>query len=150
MGYIENLRKVIGKQPLILVGSVVAVIDDEGRILLQKKTNGIWNIPGGLLELEESTEEAARREVFEETGIKIGELKLVNVFSGKQFFNKLANGDEFYPVTIAYLSRDIKGGALKADGIETLEAKYFNMNDLPNEVSPLVNKLVRYYNEMVS
>jgi 8-oxo-dGTP pyrophosphatase MutT (NUDIX family) len=150
VGYIENLRKVIGNQPLILVGSVVAVIDEEGRILLQKKTNGIWNIPGGLLELEESTEEAARREVFEETGIKIGELELVNVFSGKQFFNKLANGDEFYPVTIAYLSRDIKGGELKADGIETLEAKFFYLNDLPKEVSPLVNKLVRHYNEMVS
>jgi ADP-ribose pyrophosphatase YjhB (NUDIX family) len=149
VGYIENLREVIGTQPLILVGSVVAVIDQKGRILLQKKTNGVWNIPGGLLELEESTEEAARREIFEETGIEIGVLELVNVFSGKQFFNKLANGDEFYPVTIAYLSRDIKGGELKADGIETLEAKFFYLSDLPTEVSPLVNKLVIHYKEMV-
>jgi ADP-ribose pyrophosphatase YjhB (NUDIX family) len=89
MGYIEDLREIIGTRPLILVGAVVGVIDEQGKILLQKRPEGIWGLPGGLLELGESAEDAGRREVFEETGVEIGQLQLVNVFSGKQYFRKL-------------------------------------------------------------
>lgn len=41
--------------------------------------------------------------MLEETGTEIGTLQLISVFSGKEFFVKLPNGDEFYPITIAYL-----------------------------------------------
>jgi ADP-ribose pyrophosphatase YjhB (NUDIX family) len=149
MGYIEDLREMIGKRPLILVGAVVAVIDEQGKILLQKRPEGIWALPGGLLELEESVEEAGRREVFEETGVQIGQLQLVEVFSGKQYFRKLANGDEFYPVTIAYLSRDIKDGTIKIDGQETLDAGFFPLDDLPRQTSPLVRKIIHQYSHML-
>ena len=115
MGYIENLRAAVGNQPLILVGVAVAVLNETGEILLQKRMDGLWGVPGGFIELGESTEDAGRREVLEETGIEIGKLNLVGVFSGKQHFVKLPNGDEFYPVTIAYISREIKGGILKAE-----------------------------------
>ncbi len=80
MGYIEELRKIIGTRPIILAGAVVAVTDECGRILLQKRRDVLWGLPGGLLELGESTEEAARREVWEETGLEIGKLELVDVF----------------------------------------------------------------------
>nr|WP_263323579.1 NUDIX domain-containing protein [Neobacillus sp. Marseille-Q6967] len=142
MGYIDELRELIGTRPLILVGAVVGVIDEEGRILLQKRPEGVWGLPGGLLELEESAEEAARREVFEETGVEIGELLLVEVYSGKQYFRKLANGDEFYPVTIAYISRDIKSRNIKIDGIETIDAGFFHVNELPDQTTPLIKKLL--------
>ena len=120
MGYIEDMRKVVGNQPLILTGVAVAVINEAGEFLFQKRRDGLWGVPGGFIELGESTEEAGRREVLEETGIKIGKLDLIGVFSGKQHFVKLPNGDEFYPVTIAYVSKEIKGGILKADGIERI------------------------------
>jgi hypothetical protein len=94
MGYIEDLREIVGNRPLILVGAMVCVIDERGKILLQKRPEGIWGLPGGLLELGESVEEAGRREVFEETGIEIGQLLLVEIFSGKQYFRKLQNGDK--------------------------------------------------------
>lgn len=145
MGYIENLRKVVGNQPLILVGVAVAVINEYGEILLQKRSDGLWGVPGGFMELGESTEEVGRREVLEETGIEIGELDLVGVFSGKQHFVKLPNGDEFYPVTIAYISKEIKGGVLKADGEEILEAKFFKVNELPERLNPLIKNLIKQY-----
>ncbi|MER2170172.1 MAG: NUDIX domain-containing protein, partial [Psychrobacillus psychrodurans] len=93
MGYIEDLRKSVGNHPLILVGVAVAVMNERGGLLLQKRSDGIWGIPGGFMELGESTEETGRREVLEETGIEIGKLELVGVFSGKQYFVKLPNGD---------------------------------------------------------
>ncbi|MCM3457301.1 NUDIX hydrolase [Heyndrickxia oleronia] len=145
MGYIEDLRKVVGNQPLILVGVAVAIINEKGEFLLQKRIDGLWGVPGGFIELGESTEEAGRREVLEETGIEIGQLDLLGVFSGKQHFVKLPNGDEFYPVTIAYISKEIKGGVLKADGQETTEAKFFKANELPEGLNPLIKNLIKQY-----
>lgn len=47
MGYIKNLRKVLGHRPIIMTGACVLVIDQEGRILLQKRRdNGLWAYPG--------------------------------------------------------------------------------------------------------
>lgn len=142
MGYIEDLRKMVGTRPLILAGAVVGVMDEQDRILLQKRPTGVWSLPGGLLELGESTEEAARREVWEETGIEIGQLELVGVFSGKKYFVKLENGDEFYPVTIAYRTTDIKSSKIRIDGVETMDAQFFELTHLPPETSALVNTII--------
>jgi ADP-ribose pyrophosphatase YjhB (NUDIX family) len=142
LGYVEDLRKIIGTRPVILVGSVVVVMDEEGKILLQKRPEGVWGLPGGLLELGESAEEAGRREVLEETGVEIGELQLIEVFSGKQYFRKLDNGDEFYPVTIAYISKDIKSSEIKIDGLETIDAGFFDVRELPENTSPLIKRMI--------
>ncbi|MBI0580886.1 NUDIX hydrolase [Neobacillus cucumis] len=147
MGYIEDLRKVIGTRPLILVGAVVGVINEQGEILLQKRPEGIWALPGGLLELGESAEEAGRREVFEETGVEIGQLELVDVFSGKQYFRKLENGDEFYPVTIVYVSKDVKNHTIIVDGEESIDARFFPIQELPEGTSPLVWKVIQKWGE---
>lgn len=145
MSYVTNLRKIVGNQPLILTGVAVAVINEYGEILLQQRADGVWGIPGGFLEIAESTEEAGRREVKEETGLEIGRMDLIGVFSGKEYFVTLPNGDEFYPVTIAYLCREIKGGTLKADGVETVEARFFNGNNLPNKLNPLIKNMIQNY-----
>ncbi|MEH7886018.1 NUDIX hydrolase [Bacillus sp. JJ1609] len=145
MGYIEDLRNKVGTQPLILVGVAVGVMNETGELLLQKRRDGLWGVPGGFIELGESTEEAGRREVIEETGIEIGKLDLVGVFSGEQHYVKLPNGDEFYPVTIAYVTNEIKGGILNPDGKETTEAKFFKVNELPEELNPLIKNLIKQY-----
>ncbi|PFV75810.1 DNA mismatch repair protein MutT [Bacillus sp. AFS059628] len=142
MGYIEELREVVGSRPLNLAGVAVAVFNEQGQILLQQRRSGIWAVPGGFVELGESTEEAGRREVLEETGLKIGSLQLISVFSGKEFFVKLPNGDEFYPITIAYLCKDITGGTLKADGFESLHVQFFDLNALPENISSFIKKLI--------
>lgn len=64
MGYIEGLRNLVGNQPLILVGVAVSVINEAGEFLLQKRSDGVWGVPGGFMELGESAEEAGRREVL--------------------------------------------------------------------------------------
>ena len=149
MGYIEDLRKIVGTRPLILTGAVVGVMDEQDRILLQKRPDGVWGLPGGLMELGESAEEAGRREVFEETGVEIGHLELVGVFSGNQYFVKLENGDEFYPVTIAYRTTDIKNRKIRIDGVETLDAQFFELTNLPAGTSPLVRTMIQKYTKFV-
>ncbi|RED59186.1 NUDIX hydrolase [Cohnella lupini] len=142
MGYIEDLRAKVGHSPLILVGVAVLVFNEENELLLQQKINGQWAIPGGLMELMETTEDTGRREVLEETGLQIGDMQLVGVFSGEEYYLKLDNGDELYPVTIAYLTRDIRGGILQADGVEGIQVKFFELDQLPEEFNPRIKELL--------
>jgi len=62
------------------VGTAVA-IRHEGRILLDHRRDGSWGLFGGALEVGESAEECARREILEETNLALGDLTLVGVFS---------------------------------------------------------------------
>jgi ADP-ribose pyrophosphatase YjhB (NUDIX family) len=133
MGYIEELRTLVGTRPLILTGVAVVVFDQHDRFLMVQ-SDGKWKLPGGYIELGESAEEAGIREISEETGINIGTLQLIGVFSGKNFFTKLSNGDEYFPVTIAYTTNDIRSGSLQPDGIETQKVQFFKWSTLPKDL----------------
>ena len=86
MGYIMDLRKHIGHDPLIGVGATTLVFNDNNELLLNLRTDtNNWGIPGGSMELYETIEETAIRELKEETGICADELQLVTVLSGKDF-----------------------------------------------------------------
>lgn len=136
MNYVEDLRKIVGHRPLILVGAVTVIIDNKNRILLQKRKTtsfGMWGLPGGLMELGESGEDTARREVYEETGLTVGKLHLIDVLSGPDYFVKVPNGDEFFSVTIGYYTYEIEG-KLIIDESESLALKYVEMEDLPDNI----------------
>ncbi|MFD1737228.1 NUDIX hydrolase [Bacillus salitolerans] len=132
MGYVEELRAIVGSRPLLFVGAVVIILDSKGRILLQQRKypSGSWGLPGGLMELGESTEDTAKREVFEETNLTVNDLKLINVYSGPQNFIIAENGDEFYVVTTAYYSNKVSG-LLKVDRSESITFEYFEPDQLP-------------------
>jgi len=69
--------------PLLTTDCVIS--DGEGRILLIRRKNepfrGAFALPGGFVEIGETVQAACRREVLEETGIKIGALRLIGVYS---------------------------------------------------------------------
>ena len=74
------LKRQYPKKPVVGVG---AIILDGDKILLEKRKNapskGKWTVPGGLVELGESMEQAVIREVKEETGLEVYEPRLVDV-----------------------------------------------------------------------
>jgi 8-oxo-dGTP diphosphatase len=69
--------------PLLATDCVIR--DDEGRIVLIRRQNdpfkGGYALPGGFVGIGETVEAACRREVLEETGLSVGALKLVGVYS---------------------------------------------------------------------
>ncbi|SDW57341.1 ADP-ribose pyrophosphatase YjhB, NUDIX family [Marininema mesophilum] len=143
MGYVSELRKMIGHRPVILVGSVVILMDKEKGILLQqrKEPKGLWGLPGGLMELGESAENTATRELYEETGLLVDNLTLVGVFSGEEYFVKLQNGDEFYAVTIVYTSQDFEGELLVSDK-ESLDLRFFQLDTIPENMMGSSKKIL--------
>ncbi|MCT2535760.1 NUDIX hydrolase [Aquibacillus koreensis] len=133
MGYIEELRDLVGHRPLIFVGALAIIVNDKGKILLQQRTypNGVWGLPGGLMELGESTEQVAKREVLEETGLTIDNLQLLDVYSGADQFVKAEKGDEFYVVTVAYYTYSYQG-ELVIDPDESITCSFFDANNMPD------------------
>lgn len=136
MGYITDLRKLVGSRPIIMVGACVIVVNEKEEILLQlRNDNHCWALAGGSLEIGETLEQVAKRELFEETGLIANQLKLFNVYSGDDFYYKYPHGDEVYNVVAAYICIDYDG-VLTREVSEVRELKFFNYHELPQKISP--------------
>lgn len=131
MGYISELRKHIGHSPLISAGATVAVIKDKQILLNLRSDTKTWGIPGGSLEVGETLEETAKRELKEETNLVCDNFTLLNVFSGNDFYFKYPNGDELYSVIALYLADNFKGD-LKITDDESIDLSFFSKSELPN------------------
>ena len=146
MEYYKFLRQYVGKQPLILPGSVVIIRNEQGEVLLQKRPEGKWGLPGGLMELGESFEQVAEREVFEEIGLRVSNLKMLHVFSGEDYYLQAPNGDEMYCVTAVFMTKDVTGD-LQLDTSESLEVRYFNVEQLPENMVGSHRKFIRLFKD---
>jgi 8-oxo-dGTP pyrophosphatase MutT (NUDIX family) len=134
--YIRELRERIGQIPIVAATASVVVLDGEGRILLQRRSDdGTWGLPGGYVELGESVEETAARELLEETGLTARNLEFFKVYSGKELYNKYPNGDETWFVDSVFLTRNFTG-KLTVDGDESLDLRFFSPDSLPETISP--------------
>jgi ADP-ribose pyrophosphatase YjhB (NUDIX family) len=136
MENIKALRKLIGNMPLTICAAGVIIKNQNNHILLIKRgDDGNWCIPGGIVDLGEKVEGAAKREVYEETNLMIDKMELFNVYSGKEQHHIYPNGDEVYFINVVFIS-SFYYGKLNQDGIESKEVKFFSLNDLPNKISP--------------
>jgi len=128
--YIKWLRSKVETETVILNFAGVCLTNDNGGILLQKRSGNtdIWGLPGGALEIGESIEEAAVREVKEETGLDIKVDYLIGVYS--KYFHELPNGDKYQAICYFFKGK-ILGGNFCIDNVETYDLQYFAPNKLP-------------------
>ena len=108
--------------------AATSVIERSGQILLIRRGNqpgyGLWSMPGGYVDRGEVVEQAAIREVWEETGLKIEIEHLIGLFS-----------EQGHPVMVAaFATREV--GGLLAAGDEALEVGFFPINRLPEMAFP--------------
>ena len=134
--YIMDLRKIVGHRPLLQVGASVIVENRAGEVLLQKRAdNHCWGYAGGSVELDEAVEDAARRELLEETGLIAGALELFGVWSGPELHYVYPNGDEVSNVDIGFLCREFSG-ELKPQNSEVEALRFFAVDEVPENLSP--------------
>ncbi len=141
MNYIKEMRLIIGNRPLLLVGTSVIAVKD-GMILLQKRADtGAWGYPGGYLELGETPEESAKRELLEETGLIANKLALYGVFAGENRHFTYPNGHEVYCTDVVYTCYDFSPSGSTHDE-EVLEVRWFSFDDLPADIAPSTKDVI--------
>lgn len=147
--YVETIRRKIGHDLLILVGANVIIYNTHHEYLLQQRANGNWGLMGGLMEVGESLEETAIREVYEESGLTIESLMQLQTFSGPAFRFKLKNEDEIYVVMTLFLAKQVSGEMAYDGNDETLNLKYFSYQDLPETLEDEYRKYIQYFEDSV-
>lgn len=131
MSYITNLRKHIGHQPIINIGATVIVMNEHNEILLNlRRDTNTWGIIGGAMELGESLEQTAARELMEEANLIAELFEFMDLLSGKELYFKYPNGDETYTVIALYKAVNVSG-MLKINDNESMKLKYFSLDNLP-------------------
>src|SRR5690606_30101425 len=135
-GYIMDLRKLVGSRPLIMAGSCVIVRNEAGHILLQRRSDSNdWGTIGGALELGDSFEEAAARELYEEAGLTARSFTQITVLSGKDMYYRYPHGDEVYNITAVFEALGVEGEP-RVNDEEGLDLAYFPLDQPIPELNP--------------
>jgi 8-oxo-dGTP pyrophosphatase MutT (NUDIX family) len=130
MDYLTFLRGRVGHALIPLVYSTVIVRDEAGRVLFHCRPDfGLWGLPGGILEAGESPAACARREAFEETGLRVEPARLAAVLSSPRHNILYPNGDRVQQVSF-YFDCRIAGGSLRA-GSESSGLGFFAAENPP-------------------
>lgn len=148
--YIMDLRKIVGHTPLLQCAGSIIIENDKGEVLLGKRTdNHKWGYAGGSIELNETVEECAIRELYEETGLIADEIEFFMVNSGPEVHYIYPNGDEVYNVEIIYLCKKYHG-ELKPQEEEVEELRFFTLEDAPalEDISDPIRPVMKKYYDM--
>jgi len=125
----EFVRQIFGAQvgyatPKV---DVRGVIFRDGRVLLvRERQDGLWTLPGGWADVNESPAEATEREVYEESGYSARATRLLALYDR----NKHGHPPYLFPIYKLFMQCEITGGA-PAQSVETAEVDFFPVDALP-------------------
>jgi 8-oxo-dGTP diphosphatase len=127
-------------QPLVGVG---AIIMREAKMMIVKRANepakGLWSVPGGVVELGEHLHDAIKREVNEETGLKVDIERLVDAVDNIVFDEQ--GRIQYHYVLLDYLCRP-HSGLLKASD-DVLEIRWVTLDALQSlPITPSLNRVI--------
>jgi 8-oxo-dGTP pyrophosphatase MutT (NUDIX family) len=130
--YLHALRARVGTTRLLLPSVTGVVRDVAGRVLLvEQRDDERWSTPGGAIEPDETPADAVVREVWEETGLLVAPVQVLGVYGGPDFVVRYPNGDETQYVSTIF-SCVVRGGALEADGVEAVAARFWTEEEARN------------------
>ena len=124
---ILEMKREYPTHPIVGVGGVVI---HGNRVLLIRRgrepLKGEWSIPGGMLELGESLTDGVKRELLEETGLRVRPIEALTVFDRVE---KIGEKVRYHYVIVDYVCRST-GGRVKS-GSDVLDARWVEQEDLP-------------------
>ena len=129
----EGVRALFEAEPWHRVspalGVDAAVFDDAGRVLLiQRKDNGRWALPGGIAEIGSTPAEAVLRELWEEAGLRGEVARLLGIFDNRHWPSP--SKVHAWQLTFLVACRELT----PMPGIECLDAQFFAPGALPTDM----------------
>lgn len=123
-----------------IAGCTVIVTDLEGNLLLLRHSYGAdaWAMPGGGMAAGENPEDAARREVLEEVGIDLGNLKSLGTM----------NEEVAHSSHTAYLFSAVTDAHPKPDMREVIEARFFPIHSLPEPLNNKTRARIKHWQDL--
>ena len=134
-GYISHIQDTLGDGPYVTVDAIIEM--PEGIVLIERSNPPFgWALPGGFQEVDESLEEAGKRELYEETGIKGSALGRVGVYmqNSRTYGQVIMIGIEY-----KMLSKKIRVGD------DATDAKFFPKKDIPGIPFTSQKKILKDY-----
>ncbi|GAA2826300.1 NUDIX domain-containing protein [Kitasatospora paracochleata] len=127
--FLADLRAIVGTRPLWLSGVSAVVLDEQGRVLLGRRTDtGRWSVISGIIDPGEQPADAAVRECLEETGVVVEPELLTSVTVSPML--DYPNGDRAQYLELTFRCRRVSGEARVNDD-ESLEVGWFAPGALP-------------------
>ena len=115
-------------RPAVTADCVVMTRDDDPKVLLIERGNepfkGCWAFPGGFMNMDETTEQCAVRELEEETGLKLTDIHQIGAYS------KVDRDPRGRTITVAYLAFVDKPLPVKGQD-DAAKAQWFSIKELP-------------------
>ena len=123
--------------------TVKVLVESEDKLLLVRPNyaHRRWTLPGGKVERQETYENAARREILEETGLQLQSL---------QYIGQYENTWEFYRNTVKFFLASPASFDPIVDGIEIKEAGWFPIDTLPADRSTGIDRCLEIYRQAQS
>jgi ADP-ribose pyrophosphatase YjhB (NUDIX family) len=113
----------------LVVGSSAVVVNDEGRILLQRRSDsGNWALPGGAMDIGETFARSAIREVKEETGFDVRIERIVGIYSDPAHVFAYEDGEVRQEFSIC-LACTIVDGELAVSS-ESTDVRFFSIDEV--------------------
>jgi ADP-ribose pyrophosphatase YjhB (NUDIX family) len=129
--YLGQLRKLVGNRKLIAPAVRAIVLDEDGCVLLvRRRDNNAWAMPAGSMELGESVLDCLKREVKEETGLDVVSATAIAIYSEPRFAFTNSYGAQHQMFSVVFRVDEWRGSLL-SDTDETFEARFFDVDDLP-------------------
>ena len=143
--YLGQLRELIGNRLVLMPGARVVIERDDGRILLQKRTDfGLWGLPGGSAEEGEGLEAVAAREVVEETGLIVRGIEPFGFGCDPQYETfQFPNGDRTQFFALMFYARSFEGEPAVMDD-ESSAVGWFSVDKLPEMLPNMVRSIEAY------
>lgn len=129
--YVLQLREKVGPEMILQLPSVsVAARHADGKLLMIRHAEGgRWLLPGGSVEPGELPADAALREMWEETGVRIRLTRLAGVYGGSEFIVSYSN-DELVSYVMAVFSARVESVDSRPHSNETLEMGFFGEDEI--------------------
>lgn len=107
--------------------SIIPILPDGRIVLIKRRDDGLWALPGGMVDWGEDIPSTIHRELMEETGLEVSRInRLVGVYSSPE------RDPRIHSICVV-VEAEVKGNMAIQDELEVMEIQAFSRDSLPHE-----------------